>query len=171
MAAPLPETDRMKFLVVDDSAVTRRIIVNALTRLGHKDVVEAADGHSALHQCDTSVDVVITDWNLPGMSGVELVRTLRANPDLSGLPVLLVTARNVKQDVVEAADAGVDAYIVKPFTLEVLQHKLAETLAARTRRAGSAEAASPAPSESGATDATPATSATAEPESATGTDG
>lgn len=118
----------MKFLVVDDSAVTRRIIVNALTRLGHHDIVEAGDGQTALAHADESINVIITDWNLPGMSGVEMVRTLRANPSMANVPVLLVTARNVKQDVVEAAQAGVNAYIVKPFTLEVFEHKLAAVL-------------------------------------------
>lgn len=119
----------MKFLVVDDSAVTRRIIVNALNRLGHGDIVEAADGQSALAKCDESIEVIVTDWNLPGMSGVEMIRTLRANPTMADVPVLLVTARNVKQDVVEAAQAGVNAYIVKPFTLEVFANKLNEVLA------------------------------------------
>lgn len=171
----------MKFLVVDDSAVTRRIIVNALSRLGHLDVLEAADGQAALQQCDTSVDVVITDWNLPGMSGVELVRTLRANPDLAHLPILLVTARNVKQDVVEAAQAGVNAYIVKPFTLEILQHKLADVLGARAGTEVAPEAPS-APEAGGTSAAAPAApaptvespsepAADAAPEPATGTDG
>lgn len=171
----------MKFLVVDDSAVTRRIIVNALARLGHTDLVEAADGQAALTLLDTSVDVVITDWNLPGMSGVELVRTIRANPDLAHLPILLVTARNVKQDVVEAAQAGVNAYIVKPFTLEILQHKLADVLGARAvvepapvadaHAQGAPETptgAPPAESEAAAAEATAPAPA---PEPATGTDG
>ncbi len=129
----------MKFLVVDDSAVTRRIIVNALSRLGHNDVVEAADGQSALAKCDETIEVIITDWNLPGMSGVEMVRTLRANPAMAQLPVLLVTARNVKQDVVEAAQAGVNAYIVKPFTLEVFEHKLNEMLAPPQKATGTGD--------------------------------
>lgn len=161
----------MKFLVVDDSAVTRRIIVNALTRLGHSDVLEAGDGQAALQLLDTSVDVVITDWNLPGMSGVELVRTIRANPDLTHLPILLVTARNVKQDVVEAAQAGVNAYIVKPFTLEILQHKLADVLGAQAIVEPSADEATAVADGAAAAPEAAASADDAPAEPATGTDG
>lgn len=118
----------MKCLVVDDSAITRRILVNSLRMIGFKEIVEAGDGKQALNLCDSSVDVVLTDWNMPGMAGVELVRALRANPEFTSLPVLLITSRNGKEDVVEAANAGIDGYIVKPFTPEVLRTKIEEVL-------------------------------------------
>lgn len=118
----------MKCLVVDDSAITRRILVNSLRMIGFTDIVEAGDGKQALNLCDSSVDVVLTDWNMPGMAGVELVRALRANPEFTSLPVLLITSRNGKEDVVEAANAGIDGYIVKPFTPEILKTKIEEVL-------------------------------------------
>jgi two-component system chemotaxis response regulator CheY len=119
----------MKCLVVDDSAITRRILVNSLRNIGFDTIVEAADGKLALDLCDTTFDVVITDWNMPNMAGVELVRNLRANPDFAKLPILLVTARNLKEDVVEAANAGISGFVIKPFTPEVLKTKLDEILA------------------------------------------
>ncbi|MFN8587740.1 MAG: response regulator [Candidatus Eisenbacteria bacterium] len=122
----------MKCLVVDDSAITRRILVNSLRSIGFQEIVEAGDGKQALHLCDSNVDVVLTDWNMPGMAGVELVRALRANPEFSALPVLLITSRNGKEDVVEAANAGIDGYIIKPFTPEVLRAKIEEVLQRRT---------------------------------------
>ena len=126
----------MKCLVVDDSAITRRILVNSLRQIGFRQIVEATDGKQALELCAADVDVVITDWNMPGMPGVELVRSLRANPDLARIPVLLVTARNGKDDVVEAANAGVNGYIVKPFTPDTLKGKLEELLAGRPPATG-----------------------------------
>ncbi len=121
----------MKCLVVDDSAITRRILAISLRQVGFDQILEAMDGKQALAMCTPDVDVVITDWNMPNMPGVELVRSLRANADLAGIPVLLVTARNAKDDVVEAANAGVDGYIVKPFTPETLKAKLEEILQRR----------------------------------------
>lgn len=118
----------MKCLVVDDSAITRRILVNSLRMIGFQQIIEAGDGKSALNLCDSTVDVVLTDWNMPGMAGVELVRSLRANPEFANLPVLLITSRNGKEDVVEAANAGINGYIVKPFTPEVLKVKIEEVL-------------------------------------------
>jgi two-component system chemotaxis response regulator CheY len=114
----------MKCLVVDDSAITRRILSNSLRQVGFDHILEARDGKQALQVCTPDVDVVITDWNMPIMPGVELVRSLRANADLAGIPVLLVTSRNAKDDVVEAANAGVDGYIVKPFTPETLKAQI-----------------------------------------------
>ena len=111
----------MKCLVVDDSAMTRRILLNSLRTIGITDTLEAVDGKQALEMCTAGVDLVITDWNMPGMTGVDFVRGLRANPDLAAIPVLLVTSRNAKDDVVEAVNAGVNGYIIKPFTPEVLR--------------------------------------------------
>ena len=127
----------MKCLVVDDSAITRRILVNSLRSIGFNEIVEAGDGKQALNLCDTTVDVVLTDWNMPGMAGVELVRAIRANPEFNALPVLLITSRNGKEDVVEAANAGIDGYIVKPFTPEILKSKIEEVLHRDTNESSS----------------------------------
>jgi two-component system chemotaxis response regulator CheY len=118
----------MKCLVVDDSAITRRILANSLRGLGFDTIVEATDGKAALELCRPELDLIISDWNMPTMSGVEMLRALRSHPELAHIPVLLVTARNVKEDVVEAAEAGVTGYIVKPFTPEVLRLKIEEIL-------------------------------------------
>lgn len=122
----------MKVLVVDDSSVTRRIAVNTLRTLGVESILEAADGKTALQLCDRTVDLVLTDWNMPTMGGLDLVRALRSHPELGEIPVLLVTARQVREDVVEAAQAGVQGYVIKPFTPEVLRDRIQEVMA-RTR--------------------------------------
>jgi two-component system chemotaxis response regulator CheY len=126
----------MKCLVVDDSAITRRILANNLRLIGFDAILEAIDGAQALEVCTPDVDVVITDWNMPGMSGVELVRSLRARPEYAGIPVILVTSRNAKDDVVEAAGAGVNGYVIKPFTPDVLKLKIDEVLEGNGRRTG-----------------------------------
>ena len=89
----------MKFLVVDDSATMRRIVVNSLQRVGFNDIVEAGDGQEALGRFDASVGIVITDWNMPSMSGIDLARALRARPDGQSVPILMVTTRSVKEDI------------------------------------------------------------------------
>lgn len=119
----------MKCLVVDDSAITRRILVNSLRTIGFTQIVEANDGKSALDLFTPDVDIVLTDWNMPGMAGVELVRSLRANPDFNKIPMLIITSRTGRDDVVEAANAGVDGYVIKPFTADVLRIKIEEVLA------------------------------------------
>ena len=118
----------MKCLVVDDSAITRRILIHSLRAIGFTKILEAVDGKQALEACEPDVDIVVTDWNMPGMPGVELVRSLRANPAFASIPVLLITARAGKEDVIEAAAAGVNGYIIKPFTPEVLRAKIQEAL-------------------------------------------
>lgn len=120
----------MKFLVIDDSATMRRIVVNSLQRIGFTDVVEAGDGTEGLKAFDASVGFVITDWNMPNMSGIEFVRALRARPDGTSVPVLMVTTRSVKEDIVAAIEAGVSNYIVKPFTPQVLKEKIDQLSAA-----------------------------------------
>ena len=120
----------MKFLVVDDSATMRRIVVNSLQRIGYTDTVEAADGQEALARFDASVRFVITDWNMPNMSGTDFTRALRARPDGASVPVLMVTARSVKEDILTAMEAGVNNYIVKPFTPQVLKEKIEALLPA-----------------------------------------
>ena len=120
----------MKFLVVDDSITMRRIIVNALQRIGYTDVVEATDGHDALERLDQSIGFVITDWNMPNMSGVEFARAVRGTLVGSSLPILMVTTRGAREDIVAAIDAGVNAYILKPFTPSVLKEKIDRLMAA-----------------------------------------
>lgn len=114
----------MKFLVVDDSATMRRIVINSLQRIGYKDVAEAGDGREALDRLDPSIEFIITDWNMPNMSGIDFVRALRARPDGAGIPVLMVTTRSVKEDILAAIEAGVNNYVVKPFTPQVLKEKI-----------------------------------------------
>ena len=118
----------MKCLVVDHSATMRRVFANALRGLGCDEIVEAADGRQAIERCDRETLAVITGRSLPGASGLELVRRLRANPDTANVRVLMVTTRNFKPDVVEAVQAGVSGYLLKPFTLEALKLKLEELL-------------------------------------------
>ena len=120
----------MKFLVIDDSATMRRIVVNSLQRIGITEVVEAGDGHEALSRFDASVGFVITDWNMPNMSGIEFARALRAREDGRNVPILMVTTLSVKEDIVTAVQAGVNNYIVKPFTPAVLKEKIDQILAA-----------------------------------------
>jgi len=114
----------MKFLVVDDSATMRRIVINSLQRIGFSDTVEAGDGQEALAKFDSSIKFVITDWNMPNMSGTEFTKVLRSRDDGRHVPVLMVTARSVKEDILTAMEAGVNNYIVKPFTPQVLKKKI-----------------------------------------------
>ncbi len=114
----------MKFLVVDDSATMRRIVVNSLQRIGFHDTVEAGDGLEALARFDSSVRFVITDWNMPNMSGMEFTKALRSRDDGRQVPVLMVTARSAKEDILVAMAAGVSNYLVKPFTPQALKEKI-----------------------------------------------
>ena len=119
----------MKFLVVDDSSTMRRIVVNSLQRIGFDNTVEAGDGREALEKFDPSVRFVITDWNMPNMTGTELARALREREDGKQVPILMVTARSVREDIIEAMEAGVNNYIVKPFTPQILKEKIDALLA------------------------------------------
>jgi two-component system chemotaxis response regulator CheY len=118
----------MRFLVVDDSATMRRIVVNSLKRIGYEECVEAGDGAEALERFDSTIEFVITDWNMPTMTGLEFVRALRTRPDGKSVPVLMVTTRSVREDIVQAAQAGVNNYVVKPFTPQVLKEKIDQVL-------------------------------------------
>jgi len=118
----------MKFLIVDDSATMRRIVANSLQRIGFQDFEEAGNGVEALSRFNESFDFVITDWNMPNMSGLEFVKELRARPDGKSVPVLMVTTRSVKEDILQAAQAGVNNYVVKPFTPQVLKEKIDQVL-------------------------------------------
>ena len=119
----------MKILVVDDSITMRRIIINALQRIGYSDAIEASDGKEALDKFDSSIGFVITDWNMPAMSGVEFARAVRATPAGQSVPILMVTTRGAREDIVSAVEAGVNNYILKPFTPSVLKEKIDRLLA------------------------------------------
>jgi two-component system chemotaxis response regulator CheY len=116
----------MKILVVDDNSTMRRIIVNTLARLGYKDVVQTADGVEAWDalQANEDIGVVITDWNMPNMNGLELVKKIRAQDKYKLMPIIMVTTEGGKKEVIIALKAGVNNYIVKPFTPQVLKEKL-----------------------------------------------
>jgi two-component system, chemotaxis family, chemotaxis protein CheY len=115
----------MKILTVDDFSTMRRIIRNMLRQLGYSNVVEAEDGAEALSLLHREkVDFVISDWNMPNMSGLDLLKAIRADDNLKPLPVLLVTAEALKENVVEALKAGVNNYVIKPFTAETLKEKI-----------------------------------------------
>jgi two-component system chemotaxis response regulator CheY len=119
----------MKYLVVDDSPTMRRIVINALKSFGWTETVEAGDGQEALDKLEVEqIDFVITDWNMPIMSGLELTKAIRANPKLNHLPILMVTTRGLKTDIIEALKARVNNYVVKPFTPQVLKEKIEAVL-------------------------------------------
>ena len=119
----------MKILIVDDFSTMRRIIKNLLRDLGFTNTAEADDGTTALPMLKSgSFDFLVTDWNMPGMSGIDLLRTVRADERLKHLPVLMVTAEARKEDIVTAAQAGASGYIVKPFTKATLEEKLGKIL-------------------------------------------
>jgi len=115
----------MKILVVDDFSTMRRIIKNLLKDLGFTNVQEADDGNTALPMLNQGgFDFVVTDWNMPGMQGIDLLRAIRSDDKLKHLPVLMVTAEAKKEQIVAAAQAGVNGYVVKPFTAATLKEKL-----------------------------------------------
>ncbi len=126
----------MKFLVVDDFATMRRIVRNLLKELGFLNVDEAEDGNVALQKLRANkFDFIVTDWNMPNMTGIELLRQVRADPELKHLPVLMVTAEAKKENIIEAAQAGASGYVVKPFTAVTLDEKLQKILANMAARA------------------------------------
>lgn len=120
----------LKFLVVDDSVTMRRIVINSLANLNYLDYVEATDGKDALAklESDPEINFVITDWNMPEISGLELVKAIRTDERFSKLPVLMVTTRGLKNDIIEALKARVNNYILKPFTPQVLREKIEQIL-------------------------------------------
>jgi len=115
----------MRILIVDDFSTMRRIVKNLLNDLGFTNTAEAEDGNSALAALRSSkFDFVVTDWNMPGMTGIELLKNIRSDPNLAKLPVLMVTAEAKREQIIEAAQNGVNGYIIKPFTAATLQEKL-----------------------------------------------
>ncbi|HEV7607595.1 MAG TPA: chemotaxis response regulator CheY [Steroidobacteraceae bacterium] len=122
----------MKFLVVDDYSTMRRIVKNLLHDLGYANVTEADDGNTALPLLQNGAfDFLITDWNMPGMAGLDLLKAVRANDKLKKLPVLMLTAEAKREQIVEAAQAGVNGYVIKPFTAATLKEKIDKILESR----------------------------------------
>lgn len=122
----------MRFLVVDDSATMRRIIVNSLDRIGHADVVEADDGVTALERfAEGDIGFIITDWNMPQMSGLEFARCVRGRADGAAIPILMVATRSAREDILAAVEAGVNDYVLKPFTPTALKEKVDAILSVR----------------------------------------
>lgn len=115
----------VRILIVDDFSTMRRIVRNLLRELGFTSFDEAEDGVQALSKLQAGhFDFIVSDWNMPNMQGIDLLRAIRADPKLQHLPVLLVTAEAKRENILEAAQAGVNGYIVKPFTAETLREKL-----------------------------------------------
>ncbi|MFN3134304.1 MAG: chemotaxis response regulator CheY [Candidatus Kryptonium sp.] len=123
------EDGKIRFLVVDDSPTMRRIVINALKNIGYTDIVEAEDGKDALAKLYAEkIDFIITDWNMPNMGGLELTKAVRSDPNFANIPILMVTTRAMKEDVLEALQARVNNYIVKPFTPQILKEKIEQIL-------------------------------------------
>jgi two-component system, chemotaxis family, chemotaxis protein CheY len=126
----------MKFLVVDDYSTMRRIVKNLLHDLGYANVTEADDGNTALPLLQTGgFDFLITDWNMPGMPGLDLLKAVRADEKLKKMPVLMLTAEAKREQIVEAAQAGVNGYVIKPFTAATLKEKIDKILESRANAA------------------------------------
>lgn len=123
-------TDK-KIMFVEDSPTMRRIIANSLSRIGVSEVVEAENGVDALGKMEgKNFDMIITDWNMPEMNGQELVENLRGQDKYKDMPIVMITTRGMQDDVMNAIKSGVNGYIVKPFTPEVLEKKMKEIFAA-----------------------------------------
>ena len=119
----------LKILIVDDFATMRKVIRNLLKQSGYENIVEAEDGVNALKILKSQqVDFVVSDWNMPNMSGYELLKAVRADEELNALPFLMVTAEGLQENVVAAVKAGVSNYIVKPFTSETLDEKIKQIM-------------------------------------------
>lgn len=119
----------MRIITVDDSSTMRRIIKNTLLRLGFKNVIEADNGVTGLAALgENKVDLVITDWNMPEMDGLQFVKAIRASEEYKHLPILMITTEAAKEDILEALRSGVNNYIVKPFTPETLKEKLGKVI-------------------------------------------
>jgi two-component system chemotaxis response regulator CheY len=129
---PMPDPS-IKILIVDDMAAMRKILKTLLSQLGYKNVDEAEDGKQALEKLRKNpdyYDLLITDWNMPNMTGIELVQEVRKDPQLKHIPILMVTAEAKKENVLMAIKAGVNNYIVKPFTAETLKDKIEKIFSA-----------------------------------------
>ena len=119
----------LKFLIVDDSLTMRRIVINTLKTIGYDNVMEAADGKDAIAKLmSEGADFLVTDWNMPEMSGLDLAKWVRGNEQFAAMPILMVTTRGNKDDVIEAMKVRVNNYIVKPFTAQGLKEKIDQVL-------------------------------------------
>ena len=116
----------LKFLIVDDSPTMRRIVFNTLKRLGYNEIDEAEHGAEGMEKLRSipGINFVVTDWNMPVMDGLQFVKEIRAAEEFKTIPILMVTTRSVKDDIIDAMKAGVNNYVVKPFTPEVLKAKI-----------------------------------------------
>lgn len=120
----------MNILVVDDFSSMRRIVKNLLVELGFNNISEADDGKTALPKLEHGeFDFLVTDWNMPGMPGIDLLKAVRASSKLAALPVLMVTAESKREQIMEAAEAGVNGYVIKPFTADTLKEKIEKVFA------------------------------------------
>ena len=123
----MPADKNMRILVVDDFSTMRRIVKNILRQLGFTNIVEADDGTTAMAKLKAEkIDFVITDWNMPKMTGLELLKEIRADADMKAIPVLMVTAEALQENIIAAVKAGVSNYIVKPFDAKTLSDKLSK---------------------------------------------
>ncbi len=121
----MSDKTQFRFLIVDDFPTMRRIVRNLLKELGYANVDEAEDGQAGLSKLkEGRFDFVISDWNMPNMDGLQMLQSVRADPALSKLPVLMVTAEAKKENIIAAAQAGANGYVVKPFTAATLEEKL-----------------------------------------------
>ncbi len=120
----------MKILIVDDFSTMRRILRNLLKELGFLNIEEAIDGQDALNKLrsESNFEFVVSDWNMPNMTGIELLRAIRTDATLKHLPVLMVTAEAKRENIIEAAQAGASGYVVKPFSVATLDEKLKKIL-------------------------------------------
>jgi two-component system, chemotaxis family, chemotaxis protein CheY len=120
---------QLKILVVDDFATMRKVIRNLLKQIGYENIVEAEDGINAMKVLKSQkVDLIVSDWNMPNMTGLELLKAVRGDDELKPIPFLMVTAEALQENVIAAIKAGVNNYIVKPFTAEMLNEKIKKIL-------------------------------------------
>lgn len=125
----MPIPGNMKVLVVDDFATMRRIVKNILSQLGYKHIIEADDGTTALDILkQEKIDLIICDWNMPKMTGLDLLKHVRGNPDMANIPFIMVTAEAQQDNIILAVKAKVSQYIVKPFTADTLGEKINKVL-------------------------------------------
>ena len=125
----MPNPSDMKVLVVDDFATMRRIVKNILSQLGYKHIIEADDGTTAIDILkQEKVDLIISDWNMPKMTGLDLLKLVRGNPDMANIPFIMVTAEAQQDNIILAVKAKVSQYIVKPFTADTLGEKINKVL-------------------------------------------
>jgi two-component system chemotaxis response regulator CheY len=126
----------MKILVVDDFPTMRRIVKTLLKQLGYTNITEAEDGEIAYRTLQSTPDIefIVSDWNMPNMTGLEFLKTVRADPKFKSIPFLMVTAEAEKENIIEAVKSGVSNYVVKPFTADTLKEKMAKVFQAQAQK-------------------------------------